>query len=167
MIPSNFTRFPDHSRVWIYQAGRELNPQELTTVEKALQEFTGSWSAHGKPLSAAGLIRYNRFIILMVDEDHEAPSGCSIDKSASLIRELGTKLGVDFFDRWNIAYRKGDHILSCSREEFEAKIRQGEITSGTIVFNNLAATKAELEQNWEVSMKDSWHARIFGTEPLS
>ena len=30
------------------------------------------------------------------------------------------------------------------------------ITGDTLLFNNLVATKAELEQNWIIPVKDSW-----------
>lgn len=159
--------FPDHSRVWIYQASRELSSEEVILTEATLQKFVDSWAAHGQPLKAAGQVCYNRFIVLMVNEDQEAPSGCSIDNSVSVIKELGKVLAIDFFDRWNIAYRQKDLLVSCTREEFEEGIRSGKITSETIVFNNLVNTKKEWETNWEIPLKQSWHARIFQISSFS
>ena len=151
----------ENSRIWIYQANREFNAGEQTKIEQSLKEFTAQWNAHGHKLAAKAEIRYNRFIILMVDEEQEAASGCSIDKSVSLIREIETAFNVSLFDRFNIAYRQGEHILSCNREEFEQLIREGKVTEDTIVFNNLVPTVKELNENWEVPFKQSWHARVF------
>jgi hypothetical protein len=47
------------------------------------------------------------------------------------------------FDRFNLAYRSGDEILSTTRDGFEDMVKQGVITADTIVFNNLAKNVAE------------------------
>ena len=44
---------------------------------------------------------------------------------------------------------------------FEKLIAEGKVTDHTVVFNNMVTTLAELNVNWEVPMKDSWHAKVF------
>ena len=150
------------SRVWIYQSNRPFTSAEEQTIISQLNKFISQWEAHGNKLTAAAEVRYNRFIILMVDEEQAGASGCSIDKSVNLIKQFEQDFEINLFDRFNIAYRNNTEIISCNREEFEKLITEGSVTENTIVFNNLAQTVNELESNWEVPFRNSWHARVFG-----
>jgi hypothetical protein len=153
----------ENARVWIYQATRPLNSDEETQIQKDLNAFTSQWQAHGHQLAAAAEIRYHRFIILMVDESHAGASGCSIDKSVHLMKEIENRLNINLFDRFNIAYRSpSGEIESCGRNEFESLLASGKVNENTIVFNNLVQTVKELNSNWEVPLKNSWHATVFG-----
>jgi hypothetical protein len=76
------------------------------------------------------------------------------------MRELGGKLNVNFFDRWLVAYKNGNNVVSCSRDEFEKLLQTGEVNPDTIVYNTLAQTKAELDTRWELPYKDSWLAKL-------
>ena len=44
--------------------------------------------------------------------------------------------------------------------EFEKLFSQGILHDNSIVFNNLIITKKELESNWEIPLKDSWHKNL-------
>lgn len=151
-----------NSRVWIYQSNRPFSLNEEHSIKEKLNDFIGQWEAHGSKLSAKVEIHYNRFIILMVDEEQAGATGCSIDKSVNLMKHFEEEFGINLFDRFNIAYRDVNGISSCNREEFEKLITEGKVTENTIVFNNLVQTLADLENNWEVPFKNSWHARVFG-----
>lgn len=153
--------FSDQSRVWIYQSDRAFTADEQGKIEKDINEFTSQWAAHGAPLKAKGEVRYNRFIIFIVDETSVQASGCSIDRSSGFIREIESAYGVSLFDRFNMAYKKDGEVYSCSRQEFEELLQSGVIDEDTVVFNNLALTKAELDTKWEVPLKESWHAKVF------
>ena len=148
-------------RIWIYQSNRELTEQESQWVDNKLSDFTLQWAAHGKQLAARAEVRFNRFIILFLNESMEAASGCSIDSSVRFLKEIEKELNIDLFDRMQIAYRKGNTIEAVSRSEFERLIDLGEVNENTIVFNNTVANSEELAASWEVPMKDSWHARVF------
>lgn len=149
-------------RIWIYQADRPLTENEKKLVIDRLESFTGQWKAHGKALAAKAEIRYDRFIILMVDDAGAPPTGCSIDKSVHLLKEIETETGLSLFDRTKVAYRDatGD-IRIVAREEFERLIADGEVGDHTIVFNNLVPSYGELTDHWEVPMRESWHAKVF------
>ncbi len=151
----------ENSRVWIYQSNRFLNIEEEKQIQQILDDFTSQWLAHGQQLTAKGEIRHHLFIILSVDEQQAGATGCSIDKSVSLMKQLEQEFNITLFDRFQIAYRDGENIISCNRDEFENLIHKGKIDSNTIVFNNMAATRKELDNKWEVPIKTSWHAQIF------
>ena len=148
-------------RFWIYQADRELTAADKAKVLDKLELFTAEWKAHGRPLAAKAEVRHDRFIILMVDDAIAPPTGCSIDKSVYLLKEIEKETGLNLFDRLQMAYRKGGQIVVAPRDKFEQLVAAGEVTGDTIVFNNLITTYPELETHWEVPLKESWHAGVF------
>lgn len=155
--------FSENSRIWIYQSNREFNPAELARLQPILGEFTAEWTAHNHLLKAKGEVRYNRFIILTVDESQTGATGCSIDKSVSLMKSLEHEFHINLFDRFTTAYRdQDDNIATASRQEFEELIKQGQVTANTIVFNNLVNKLGEVNTKWEVPYKNSWHKQVFG-----
>jgi hypothetical protein len=155
-------RFSEQSRVWIYQSDRELYEDEVKQLHEILNKFAAEWTAHNHQLKAKAEIRYNRFLILIVDESQAGASGCSIDKSVNFIKRLEQEFGITLLDRFNLAYREGEKVLSAPRDEFEDLLRTGKINSNTIVYNNLVQNLEQLETKWEVPFKESWHNQLFG-----
>lgn len=149
------------SKVWVYQSDRPFSSNEESRISDILNNFISQWEAHGSKLAAKAEIRYNRFIILMVDEEHAGATGCSIDKSVNLMRQIEDRFDLNLLNRFNIAYRDENGISSRNRDEFEALIVDGKITAHTLVFNNLVQTVEELGSTWEVPFKNSWHAKVF------
>ena len=43
---------------------------------------------------------------------------------------------------------------------FRSKASKGEVTTNTIVYNNTITTKEDLDNNWEVAAKESWHNQL-------
>lgn len=151
----------ENSRIWIYQANRVLNPEEEHKIQQKLNDFTSQWQAHGHSLAAHGEIRHKQFIILSVDEQVAGATGCSIDKSVYLMKEIEQEFNLDLFDRFRIAYRAGAEVINCSREEFEELLSTGELNADSFVFNNMVSTRKDLLTSWEVPVKNSWHAQVF------
>jgi hypothetical protein len=151
---------PD-SKLWVFQCSRQIGQGELATIEKSIREFINSWTAHGAALNAAFEIKYNRFIIIVVDEQNATASGCSIDKLTKFIKDLGALLDVDFLDRMQVAYRNSDNdIQACSLREFEALAQSKIVNESTIVFNNMVTSKRMFDNEWEVPLINSWHNRV-------
>ena len=151
----------ENSRVWIYQANRVLASGEADLIQEKLNSFTAQWLAHGHELLATAEIRYNQFIILSVDEQQTGATGCSIDKSVKLMLELEKQFNINLFDRFQLAYRDGEKISTCNRDDFQDLLDSGKVKPDTIVFNNLVSTRKGLDTTWEIPLKDSWHARVF------
>lgn len=148
-------------RVWIYQSNRSLNTEETEQITRRLTAFLSQWKAHGKPLAAVVDVKYNRFVVIRLDEAFTKATGCSID---SLVRELKAvqeALGVDFFDRMQVAYRDKGELKVVSRKEFSDLMKLGEVDQDTIVFNNMVDNYADYSNRWEIPLKDSWHSRVF------
>jgi len=151
----------ENSRVWIYQANRILTLEEEKAILQILHNFTAEWLAHGHALAAKGEVLHHQFILLSVDEEVAGATGCSIDKSVNLMKEIEQKFNLNLFDRFRIAYRHNEEVINCSREEFEALIKNGSVNENTLVFNNLINSRNELQSAWEIPFKDSWHAKVF------
>jgi hypothetical protein len=154
-------QFSENSRVWVYQADRKLTELEAQQVQNELNSFATSWTAHNNQLKAMGEVRYNRFLILIVDESQAGASGCSIDNSVHFIKHLEQQFNISLLDRFNLAYREGSEVLSAPRHVFEDLIKQGSINTESIVFNNMVQNLNELQTKWEVPFKDSWHIQLF------
>jgi len=155
-----FEKLPQSARVWVYQSNRSFTEEELSELKTELSEFVKKWTVHGADLSAGFEIKYNRFIVLGVDEDFAATSGCSIDSSVHFIQHLQEKFEVDLLDKMNVTFRQGEFIAYKDLKEFKNLVKNRGVSPKTIVFNNLVNTKAELEEHWEVPLEESWHNRF-------
>ena len=151
----------ENSRVWIYQANRVLNIDEENRILRILKDFTSQWQAHGHSLAVLGEVIHHQFIIISVNEEVAGATGCSIDKSVYLMKEIEKEFDITLFDRFRIAYRDGENIINCGREEFENLIKKGAINQDTVVFNNVIQSRKDLQTSWEIPIKDSWHAKVF------
>lgn len=157
----NFDHLADSSKIWIYQSNREFTVNEIQEINEMLKNFIESWKRHGDDLKASYLIKYNQFIILAVDEDHNEVSGCSVDASTHVFKQIEQTYQVDLFNKLNTAFKDGENINIVSLADFQKYVKQQKINSKTIVFNNLIKTKKELSTAWEVDAENSWHNRFF------
>jgi hypothetical protein len=156
-----FEDLPGDSKIWIYQANRKLSDDEVTEITNSTKEFIENWAAHGKSLEASFIVKYNRFIILAVNQEVQAATGCSIDSSVAFIQSLEAKYGVDLLDKMNVTYRVGEFIAFKTLIEFKQLAKNKSVSENTIVFNNLVNTIEEWQDFWEVPANESWHSRFF------
>lgn len=147
---------PHNARTWVYQSTRKLSLAEAIGVRQRINSFVEQWTSHKVDVMGWGDLLHERFIILMADEAHVTLGGCSIDSSVRFVKGLEAEFETRFFDRWNIAYRKGNEVLSAGREDFVKLLETGEVTDDTIVFNNLVQTKQDLLDKWQVPYRESW-----------
>ena len=157
----DFDIISEESRVWIYQSNRTLSPLEIIEIEDKIKDFLISWTAHGSDLQASFLIKYNRFIIISLNESFNIATGCSIDSSVRFIQDLEKLYDVSLLDKMNVSYRHGEFIAYKPLIEFKKMIKNRSISKKTIVFNNLINNKSEFLNNWEVPIEESWHNRFF------
>lgn len=156
----SWNELPKQARVWIYQANRIFSDQEAAILQAKLLDFTQNWDSHQKPLKASFQILHNRFILMSVDESYNQASGCSIDKSVHFLQNLEQELGLNLFDRTQIAYKTAQEIQTTPMAQIKSKIAEGAITPQTLIFNNLVNNIADWEEKWEVSAQESWVARF-------
>lgn len=152
----NFENLGDEARIWIYQADRKLNNNEVEALKSETRDFIERWTAHGQNLRGSFKIIYDRFLVLGVDEDIAQASGCSIDSSVTYIKNLEKKFNINFLDRSKVALLLGEMIVLEDFNELKAKIKGREIKPETITFNNSITRKSELESGWKSNIENSW-----------
>jgi hypothetical protein len=153
--------YSPQSKVWIYQSNRLFNTTDLDYLHTVLNTFVQNWSAHNHDLKAGYEIRHQRFIVVIVDETQTGASGCSIDKSVHLMKQIEEHLSIDLFDRFQIAWKEGENIRISNKSEFENLLVSETINANTIVFNNLVKSYEEYLNQWETPINKSWHIKVF------
>lgn len=157
----DFKTLPEESKVWIYQANRSFNEEELAELNTKISTFVENWAAHGTGLEAGFDIRYKRFIILAVNQTGQAATGCSIDASVHFIQQLEKDYNVDLMDKMNVSYKQGEFVAYKTLIDFRKMAKDRAVTGKTIVFNNLVTNIEELNEAWEIPASESWHNRFF------
>lgn len=156
-----FESLPDDSKIWIYQSNRKFSDIEIQEIEHELKIFLDNWTAHGQHLETSFVTRYNRFIIIAVNQEVQAATGCSIDASVQLIQTFEQKYNVDLLDKMNVTFKMGEHVAFKPLIEFKKLAKEKAVSGNTIVFNNLLNTVGEWKDFWEVPASESWHNRFF------
>lgn len=157
-----FNEMPGNSRVWVYMSNRVFSREEQSDISEKLVTFLNEWTAHQQALRASFDIRYDRFIILSVDEAATAASGCSIDKSVGFIRNLESAADCRLMDRLLFGFKETELVKVANKEEFEALAEAGAVKDSTIVFDNLVDTIDALNHRWEIPFERSWHKVLVG-----
>lgn len=156
---SAFATLPPDARVWVYQAQRNLNDDEVNHILPLGQNFIANWAAHGHKLDAVIDVLYHRFVILAVDQRSAAASGCSIDASVKFIRQLSENLQTDLLERLNLAFIDSTgEVSAVHANDLQAAFAKGRINPDSIVFNNMVTTVGELRENWQIPLGKSWAA---------
>jgi hypothetical protein len=117
----NFDSLPETARIWIYQCNRSFTDIELED---------------------------KRFIVIALDQQINAATGCSIDASVKFIQELEAIYKVDLMDKMNVSYKQGDYVAYKSLIDFKKMAKDKAVSKNTIVFNNLVNSKAEYLECW-------------------
>ena len=165
-----FDEMPDTARVWIYQANRSLNATEEDYAFQLGQQFANRWAAHGQPLQASVQLFHRYFLVVAVDEQHYAASGCSIDSSVAFVRELEQKFTLEqfalsFFDRTQIAFWQDEQVHLIPMAQAKMQIKEGDIQPDAITFDNNVPNKEAFNIRWKIPVKSSWLARYLPKVP--
>ncbi len=156
-----FEDLPVDSKIWIYQSSRKFSDDEIISIESNLVDFVSDWSAHNVSLEASFLTKYNRFIVLAVNQNVQQATGCSIDKSVAFIQNLEQQFNIDLLDKMNVTFKQGEFVTYKTLIDFKKLAKEKAVSENTIVFNNLVNTIEEFNESWEVPANESWHNRFF------
>lgn len=153
--------FSPQSKVWIYQSDRAFTESEVTEIQQKIDEFASQWKAHGHQLKAKAEILHNFFIIFTVDETASGVTGCSIDASVRVVKDIEQTYNVDLFNRFNMAYLVDGKVIATNKEDFETLVNIKAVGPKTIVFNNMVQTLSDFETKWQIPFEQSWHSKVF------
>ena len=155
-----FDKIPKESRVWIYQSNRKFSEKEITEITNKLKKFLENWTAHGSDLFCSFTIKYNRFIVIALNEKSNKATGCSIDSCVHFIQELEHQYRIDLLDKMNVAFKQGEFIQYKDLKDFKSLLKNRAITKNTIIFDNLISNNHDFKNYWEISIEDSWYNRF-------
>lgn len=155
-----FESLPDHARLWVYKSDRAFTPEEKSLVEAKLKAFCEQWEAHKKPLQSGFSIVDDYFILLAVNEDNQEATGCSIDSSVGVIKDINAALQVDLFDRLKMPIKLNGNIALVQLSELKKKLVNGEYPENLRIINTTAQTLKDYRTAWEIPVEDSWLGRF-------
>ena len=148
------------ARIWIYQSDRKLSTEEVERISNSLRSFCDDWNVHGQPLPASFDIRFDQFIILFADESQMQTSGCSIDSSVRLIREIAEKFQLDLFNRELIGFLNPPADVNLvEMKQLKESFQSSMLNSDSLTFNNLVTTKDQLQNSWIIPVGETWLKR--------
>lgn len=156
----DFKTMPDDSRIWIYQSNRDFNESEIGIINDKTTSFLDNWQAHGKDLECSYSIIDKRFIIIAVNESFNPIGGCSIDFSLQLIKDISNTIGIDLLNRLVVNLKIDNRLESLSLSDLKNKIKDGDFSPETIIFNTAINSKSELLNNFEIDIKSSWLSKF-------
>ena len=155
---TNYEDLAGESRVWVFQASRELSAQEEKSISSELVDFVDNWISHGSQVKSHVKLLNKRFIIFFADEEGDRMCGRAVDASVRFVKALETKYKLVLLDRALMAYLDNNgNLQGCKLDELNKLTEGGKVTFQTKVFNNLVQNKAEFEKSWLMPLSESWH----------
>lgn len=143
------------NRAWTYIISRQLNLQELEELQSSGNNFISSWTAHESQLNGSFQIFEKRIIIVKVNEDVNAASGCSIDKLTRFIKQSETRFNVQLLNRMLVAMQTPNGIEVLNALQVKELLSQNKISADSIIYNTSLANQSELAA-WEQPLKNTW-----------
>lgn len=156
-----FEDMPNEARIWVYQADRPFDEKEKTWIISKLVTFCNQWNTHGSLMPSSFDIKYDQFIILAVDESQLGASGCSIDSSVKILREIETELGINLLDSGKVSYMDDHGVKVAFLPEIRKHIHEGSLQAQSKIFNPGVNKIADLENQWLIPADNSWLKKYF------
>ena len=143
-------------RVIIYPASRSFSPKESKVITEKLYDFLATWAAHGKPLASSFKIEKNQFIVVCVDEEKEAASGCSIDALGQIMREIDAEFNLGLFDRMKATFVENGETKTMKLQDFRKGLKEGTIPHDIEVFDFSKNSYVAFLSDFLLPLKRSW-----------
>jgi len=121
--------------------------------------FTGAWRSHGQVVVGSLEVVNDHLIALGADIKDMRICGGAIDASTRLVKELERDLGLQLTDRMVVVYEKDSVLHTCRVPELEGLVKEGRLTGDTMVYDDLVATKGDMDARFRTPMRNTWMAR--------
>ena len=155
----DFKSLNKNSRVWIFQSVTLIDDHIVEKINEKLTLFLSEWKSHQNNVISSFEIISNTFIIIAAD-DNNLVSGCSIDSLINFVKELENIHDLQLLDKLHVKYIENGKIITQHLNQFKIYCQGLGKNDNLVVFNNLVKDINELENNWQVNIKDSWHNRF-------
>jgi hypothetical protein len=151
-----FQQLPETARIWIYQSARQLTDNEVAAVSHRLQSFAEGWTAHGKPLHASFTISHRQFIILAADEDVQPASGCSIDDSVRVIKELDKTFSLQLVNRELVTFLNNGMPVTLPASALKPALAENKWNAQSLVFDVTVGTVGDFKKRFVMPAGKTW-----------
>lgn len=154
------TNIASSAKVWVYQSSTIFTSEQLTHINTKLSGFVGQWSSHGDKVEGFYEVIDNRFLVVIADESDVMVTGCSIDSSVRVMKELEQDIGVQLLDKSLVAFQNGsEEVFLVGIAQIPSAVAESKITKDTFVYNNAISNYADYKTKWKVKASDSWVKR--------
>ena len=158
-MTQRFQNLPEDAKVWVYAASRKLTPAEQETVKAGADRFFSGWTAHNVPVESAFEILDDLFLVIMVNEQNAAISGCGIDKSVAFMKEVERDLGLQLFNRTQIEILIGNELAITDKQGVKSLLENKRIAADTLTFNKTVVNKQQFDRQFRIPLEQAWFYR--------
>ena len=152
-IPADFNA---DSKVWIFQSNRNHTEKECEEINMQMHNFYSQWQSHGKDVKGWAEILFNRFVVVIADENVSDVSGCSTDGMTRIIKSFENQYAVNFFDRLMLSFYVKEKVETLPLNQVKYALENSILETDTLFFNHLVDNKQKLETEWLVPLDKSW-----------
>ena len=81
----DYESISNDAKVWIYPSSRKFYPLEIEEVDQKIKSFVENWKSDDENFKASYRFLYNRFIVLIADDENTTLTNVDVDASVSFI----------------------------------------------------------------------------------
>ena len=156
----DYTEISEDAKVWIYPSNRKFYPTEIPEIEQKIKTFVENWKKEDENFKVSYQFLYNRFIVLIADDENATITNTDIDASVSFILELQETYKVELLDKMNVCFKQGEFVQYKELKDFKKLVKNRAVTAKTIIFDNLITNNHDFKNFWEIPIEESWYNRF-------
>ena len=156
----DYTEISEDAKVWIYPSNRKFYPAEILEIEQKIKTFVENWKKEDENFKVSYQFLYNRFIVLIADDENTTITNTDIDASVSFILELQETYKVELLDKMNVCFKQGEFVQYKELKDFKKLVKNRAVTAKTIIFDNLITNNHDFKNFWEIPIEESWYNRF-------
>lgn len=155
-----FDTIPNWCKLWVFPSSRKFYPQEIEELKQRIEAFLTNWTHEGQSLESSYQLKYDRFIIISVNDAEISLSLKAHDTLTAFILDLEKFYDIILLDKINVCYKQGEFVQYKDLKEFKKMMKNNGVSKKTIVFDNMITTKEALKNDWEINIMESWLGRL-------
>lgn len=156
----DFNTIPNWCKLWVFPSSRKFYPQEVEELKQRIEIFLTNWKNEGEEIDCSYTLKYDRFIIISVNDSEISLNIKAHDELTALILELEVTYKIILLDKINVCYKQGEFVQYKDLIAFKKMMKSNGVSKKTTVFDNMITSKEALENDWEINIMDSWLGRF-------
>ncbi len=149
-------------KVWAYSISKPLSEVEKTQLLEDANAFSSQWTAHENKLKAQCSIEENCVLLVQVDEEVYAASGCSIDKLQRFIKLSEQKFQIELLNRLLVPVEIAGEFKILKSSEIKTLLENNSISQESLILNTAISTEVEYK-NWKQPLKNTWLSKFISS----